>query len=169
MSPNVQKILRFLKEAGLDYRLTVIVNDRRKSIVCGDSGKGVRVFLSLGHVSDPVVRLRTFQWLFWQIGGLGAICGQLVHFRNYAPVELDYPMKRFGAEHCRLLVVLDNALQDQTFIAGDYSIADTACLPWLLRARSSRTARHRRAAVHRALVRRPSRAAGVPARSRDPR
>ena len=162
MSPNVQKILLFLEESGLDYRLTVIditkgeqyaepfiatfPNSRLPAIIDhapaigGDplsvfESGAILVYLAekCGRflAADPAGRVRTLQWLFWQVGGLGPTGGQLVHFRNYAPQKLDYPIARFGAEHRRLLGVLDKVLADQRFISGDYSIADMSCAPWL--------------------------------------
>lgn len=84
------------------------------------------------HLSaDPIERLETLQWLFWQVGGLGPMGGQVVHFRNYAPEPIDYALKRYGAENDRLLAVLDRRLQGREFIAGGYSIADMACFPWI--------------------------------------
>ncbi len=80
---------------------------------------------------EPVARARTLQWLFWQVGGLGAIGGQLIHFRNYAPRAIDYPLTRFGTEHRRLLGVLDGVLAGHDYLVDDYSIADMACVPWL--------------------------------------
>lgn len=80
---------------------------------------------------DPVARARTLQWLFWQVGGLGAIGGQRVHFRNYAPRAMAYPIARFDAEHARLLGVLDRVLAERKYLVGEYSIADMACAPWL--------------------------------------
>ncbi|KQX23607.1 MULTISPECIES: glutathione binding-like protein [unclassified Sphingomonas] len=84
------------------------------------------------HLSaDPVRRMETLQWLFWQVGGLGPMGGQIVHFRNYAPEPIDYALKRYGAENERLLAVLDRRLQGRDYIAGAYSIADMACFPWI--------------------------------------
>ena len=81
--------------------------------------------------AKPVARARTLQWLFWQVGGLGAIGGQLIHFRNYAPRQIDYPITRFDTEHRRLLGVLDGVLAERDYLVDDYSIADMACVPWL--------------------------------------
>ena len=81
--------------------------------------------------AEPVARARSLQWLFWQVGGLGAIGGQLIHFRNYAPRQIEYPIIRFGTEHRRLLGVLDGVLADRDYLVDDYSIADMACVPWL--------------------------------------
>ncbi len=162
MSPNVQKVLLFLEETGLAYRLVVTdvtkgeqygeaftavsPNNRLPAIVDHDPAFGsepLSLFESgaiLHYLADkcgeflspnPVTRARTLQWLFWQVGGLGPTGGQRVHFRNYAPREVDYAISRFDAEHVRLLGVLDRALADWDYLVGDYSIADMACAPWL--------------------------------------
>ncbi|MDC9721022.1 MAG: glutathione S-transferase N-terminal domain-containing protein [Gammaproteobacteria bacterium] len=72
------------------------------------------------------------QWLFWQMGGLGPMAGQAHHFRQYAPEQVPYGIKRYTDECNRLYGVLNHQLADSEFIAGDYSIADMACWPWAL-------------------------------------
>jgi GST-like protein len=34
---------------------------------------------------EPRERMAALQWLFWQVGGLGPMAGQAMHFRIYAP------------------------------------------------------------------------------------
>ena len=41
-------------------------------------------------------------------------------------------MSRYTNETHRLYGVLNRRLADRDFVAGDYSIADMACWPWLL-------------------------------------
>jgi len=72
------------------------------------------------------------QWLFWQMGGLGPMAGQAHHFRQYAPEQVPYGIERYTNECNRLYGVLNGRLADREFIAGDYSIADMACWPWVL-------------------------------------
>ena len=72
------------------------------------------------------------QWLFWQMGGLGPMAGQAHHFRQYAPEQVPYGIDRYTNECNRLYGVLNRRLADREFIAGDYSIADMACWPWVL-------------------------------------
>jgi GST-like protein len=77
------------------------------------------------------------QWLFWQVGGLGPMAGQANHFRVYAPTFMrDQRMVAYGAnrytnEVHRLWGVADKRLSDREYLAGDYSIADMACWPWM--------------------------------------
>lgn len=76
-------------------------------------------------------RLTALQWLFWQVGGLGPTAGQNHHFSKYAPARIPYAIERYRAETARLYGVLDRALQETPYLAGDYSIADIACYPWI--------------------------------------
>ena len=76
-------------------------------------------------------RYDVMQWLFWQMGGLGPMAGQLGHFRNYAEVSIDYAVERYGNEFNRLLGVMDRRLDDREYLAGEYSIADIASWPWV--------------------------------------
>ena len=72
------------------------------------------------------------QWLFWQMGGLGPMAGQAHHFRTAAPEKIPYAIERYVKETGRLYGVLNRWLADREFIAGEYSIADMACYPWVV-------------------------------------
>ena len=77
-------------------------------------------------------RAETMQWLFWQMGGLGPMLGQNHHFSAYAPEPIPYAIERYRKETERLYGVLDRRLAGRDFVAGDYSIADMACYPWIV-------------------------------------
>jgi GST-like protein len=77
-------------------------------------------------------RFEVLQWLFWQVGGLGPMAGQNGHFRKYAPEKLKYAIDRYTNETHRLYSVLNHQLVSRDFIAGEYSIADMACYPWVV-------------------------------------
>lgn len=77
-------------------------------------------------------RALTLQWLFWQVGGLGPMAGQNGHFTQYAPVKVPYAIERYTRETNRLYGVLDRQLAGGEYVAGDYSIADMACYPWIV-------------------------------------
>ena len=77
-------------------------------------------------------RAEVVQWLFWQMAGLGPMAGQIGHFNVYAPEKVPYAIDRYTRETGRLYGVLDKQLSDRPFIAGEYSIADIACYPWIV-------------------------------------
>jgi GSH-dependent disulfide-bond oxidoreductase len=77
-------------------------------------------------------RKTVMEWLFWQVGGLGPMAGQNHHFVQYAPEKIPYAIDRYVKETTRLYGVLDRQLAGKDYIAGDYSIADMACYPWIV-------------------------------------
>lgn len=77
-------------------------------------------------------RFEVLQWLMWQMGGLGPMLGQAHHFRQYAPEKIQYAVDRYTNEANRLYGVLNKRLKDRAFVAGEYSIADMACWPWIV-------------------------------------
>ncbi len=77
-------------------------------------------------------RVQVTQWLMWQMGGLGPMLGQNHHFSAYAPEKIPYAIDRYVKETNRLYGVLNKRLEGRSFIAGDYSIADMACYPWIV-------------------------------------
>ena len=82
--------------------------------------------------AETRARFEVVEWLFWQMAGLGPMLGQNFHFSRYAPDKIDYAIKRYVNETNRLFGVLDRRLEGRAFIAGDYSIADMACYPWIV-------------------------------------
>ncbi|MBN9429392.1 MAG: glutathione S-transferase N-terminal domain-containing protein [Burkholderiales bacterium] len=107
-----------------------------------DRGKPVTIFESgaiLQYLADKAGQLwpseirerqRVNAWLMWQMGGLGPMAGQASHFLNGAKEDVPYAKERFVKETSRLYGVLDRALRDSEYVAGDYSIADIAIYPW---------------------------------------
>ena len=82
---------------------------------------------------DAAARYQCLQWLFWQVGGLGPMGGQAHHFRLYAKETIDYAVSRYTNECRRLYGVMEQRLESRQYLAGEYSIADIACLPWIYR------------------------------------
>ncbi len=80
---------------------------------------------------DSRDRAEVLQWLNWQMGGIGPMFGQYLHFVDYAPEDLPYAKERYTREAERLLGVLDKRLADREYVAGEYSIADMAIYPWV--------------------------------------
>ena len=135
--------------AGEQFRpefLAIAPNNRIPAIVDhapADGGGPLPLFESgaiLEYLADktgqllpqpPRPRFEVLQWLYWQMGGLGPMAGQNHHFAHYAPERVPYAIERYVKETNRLYGVLDRRLADRAFIAGDYSIADIACYPWV--------------------------------------
>ena len=94
------------------------------------------------YPNDLRGRCEVVQWLFWQMGGLGPMAGQTHHFVHYAPQPIEYAIDRYVRETGRLYGVLNKRLADREYLAGDYSIADMACYPWVLPQRQRQDMTH---------------------------
>lgn len=93
-------------------------------------------------------RSEVLKWLFWQVGGLGPMAGQMSHFFKFALTDekdeekkerrLEYGKERYLKETQRLFGVLDKQLEGKTFVTGDtLTIADMAIYPWVHSVRAS--------------------------------
>ncbi|KZN50730.1 glutathione-dependent disulfide-bond oxidoreductase [Pseudoalteromonas luteoviolacea] len=77
------------------------------------------------------LRTECLNWLFWQMGSAPILGGGFGHFYAYAPEKYPYPIDRYTMEVKRQLDVLNNHLQNNTYMCGDeYTIADIAIWPW---------------------------------------
>lgn len=78
-------------------------------------------------------KAEVIQWLMFQMGGVGPMLGQLGFFYKFAgaAIEDPRPRDRYIAETKRLLAVMDGRMADRDWIAGAYSIADIALVPWI--------------------------------------
>lgn len=81
--------------------------------------------------SDLRARMHALQWLFFQVGGIGPLFGQRNHFSLAARTKHQYSIDRYENESRRLCKVLNGALGQNEYIAGDYGIADIAIFTWL--------------------------------------
>ena len=83
--------------------------------------------------TEARARYQAIQWVMWQMSGLGPMHGQAHHFIRYAPEDIEnrYAHDRYLAEAGRLLKVMESRLAEEEYLAGDYSIADMACWPWV--------------------------------------
>jgi GST-like protein len=82
--------------------------------------------------ADVRGRSDVLQWLFWQMSALGPMGGQAGYFRVYAPQAVPFAIERYTKEVARLYGVLDKRLADREYLAGEISIADIACYPWIV-------------------------------------
>ena len=157
-TPNGQKAAIVLEELALPYTLHRInikkgeqfapeflkinPNGKIPAIIDHDDGKAIRVFESgailiylaekTGKLlaSSGAARTEALSWTFWQTGGLGPMLGQWGHFMNAAPEKIPYAIKRFQDEAIRLLNVLNQHLNTNEYLAGEFSIADIANVTW---------------------------------------
>ena len=110
----------------------------------GPDGKPIGLFESgaiLIYLAEKTGKLmpegpakyEVLKWLMFQMGGLGPMLGQLGYFYKFAGAEIEdpRPRERYIGEAKRLLAVLDKQMEGRDWIAGDYSIADIAIVPWL--------------------------------------
>jgi len=151
-----------LEECGLAYTMSPVAigkgeqfkpeflkispNNRIPAIVDpdGPGGRPISVFESgailqyLGrktgkfYPAEERRRVQVEEWLFWQMAGLGPMTGQANHFMHYAVGNVEYARKRYADEVNRLFGVMNTRLAGRKFLAGEYSIADMACVGWVL-------------------------------------
>lgn len=160
-SPNGQKVAIALEEMELPWRLTYVditrgmqftpeflaisPNNKIPAILDRETPGAPLALFESGAIllylaersgrflpQDPMRRHSTLQWLFWQVSGLGPMAGQAHHFREFAKEKIPYGIRRYTDEVNRLYGVLEHQLQGHEFVAGDYSIADMACWPWVV-------------------------------------
>ena len=84
--------------------------------------------------TDAAARYETLQWVFWQMGAVGPMFGQVGFFHKFAGKDYEdkRPRDRYVAESKRLLGVLEDRLKDRAFIMGeDFTIADIALIGWV--------------------------------------
>ena len=82
---------------------------------------------------DPAERYLALQWLMFQMGGVGPMFGQVHHFVRSAKEQVPYAINRYNKEKDRLYGVLNARLGEAPCLAGEFSIADIATLPWVSR------------------------------------
>ena len=81
---------------------------------------------------DAALRYQALQWVFFQVGGVGPMFGQLGFFHKFAGKDWEdkRPRDRYVGETRRLLGVMDRHLESRAWMLGDdYSIADIAIFP----------------------------------------
>ncbi len=160
-TPNGHKAQIMLEETGLDYDLhpvnlgedeqhapeylAINPNGKIPAIIDrdGPGGEALPMFesgailLYLAEKSrsflptEPQPCWQAISWLMFQMGGIGPMLGQAGYFRNLAPEPVPAAIERYTREAERLFGVVDHRLAEAEFLAGEYSIADIACFPWM--------------------------------------
>ena len=161
-TPNGVKVSIMLEETGLAYEphlvdfntndqmsaefLSLNPNNKIPAIIDpqGPGGEPLPLFesgailLYLAEKSGqflprmPGARYQCLQWVFFQVGGIGPMFGQLGFFHKFAGKDYEdkRPRDRYAAESRRLLGVVNQHLAARAWMMGDeYSIADIAIFP----------------------------------------
>ncbi|HSC43842.1 MAG TPA: glutathione S-transferase N-terminal domain-containing protein [Candidatus Binatia bacterium] len=161
-TPNGKKVSIMLEEIGLPYEvhainigqgdqfkaeyLAINPNNKIPSIIDpdGPDGKPFTLFESgailmyLAEKSgklwpaDLRQRYTVIQWLMFQMGGVGPMFGQANYFYRLEE-KVPFAIERFHKEALRLYGVLEKALGEREYLAGEYSLADIATYPWVWR------------------------------------
>src|SRR3989442_13608718 len=150
------KVALFLEESGPPYEVVLIdtrkgeqhqpdflrinPNAKTPAVVDGD----VTVFYSNAILlylaeksgqflpeSTPAPRGRMLSWLMFVAPGIGPYSGQAVHFKHFAPKDLEYAHDRYQFAAQRHYGILNDHLAKSRYIVSDnYTIVDMAFLGW---------------------------------------
>ena len=147
----------FLEESGLPFELVPVdtrkgdqfkpeflkVNPNGKVPAIDDDGIFVfdsnAILLYLGEktgkfmpASTPQNKAQLLSWLMFIATGLGPYSGQAVHFKHFAPKDLEYAHNRYQFEAHRHYKILDDHLAKSKYMVGDtYTIVDMAFWGWI--------------------------------------
>jgi GSH-dependent disulfide-bond oxidoreductase len=163
-TPNGVKVSIMLEETGLPYEphlvdfntndqmspefLSLNPNNKIPAIIDpdGPGGAPLPLFESgaiLIYLADkagkfmpgsPAARYECMQWLFFQVGGIGPMFGQLGFFHKFAGREWEdkRPRDRYAAESRRLVSVVNQRLATRRWMMGEeFSVADIAIFPMM--------------------------------------
>src|SRR5713101_492223 len=163
-TPNGVKVSIMLEEIGLPYEVHLVdfnkddqktpeflslnPNGKIPAILDpdGPDGKPLGLFESVAILQylaektgkllpiDAARRYETIEWVFFQMGGVGPMFGQVGYFHKFAGREIadKRPLERYVTESKRLLGVLETRLAGRDWIMGkDYTIADISLLGWV--------------------------------------
>jgi GSH-dependent disulfide-bond oxidoreductase len=159
-TPNGKKVSIMLEEVELPYEvhpiniakgdqlkpeyLAINPNNKIPSIIDNDGpgGKPLKLFESgaiLMYLAEKTgkflpqemaQRYEVIQWLMFQMGGVGPMFGQANYFCRLEE-KVPFAIERYYKEAIRLYKVLEQALGQRDYLAGEYSIADIATYPWV--------------------------------------
>ncbi|MCQ8848867.1 glutathione S-transferase N-terminal domain-containing protein [Alteromonas stellipolaris] len=157
-TPNGWKASVALEEMELDYTVQAVnlmkgeqktaeflaMNPNGRIPVIVDKSEGDHVVFESGAImlylaektgkflpTDAKGRSQVMQWVMFQMGGIGPMMGQANVFHRYLEEKIPIAIDRYQNEVRRLFTVLDGRLEDNEYLAGDYSIADMANWCWV--------------------------------------
>ncbi len=156
-TPNGKKISIMLEEINFQYKVTKVYinkgeqfNPKFRSLspfskipVIIDHDNNVSLFESgailmyLGEKSGKFYPDKNKhlinQWLMGQMAYIGPMLGQHHQFHHYNPGKSEWGEDRYFKISKDIYKDLDDRLEKNQFLAGEYSIADIATFPWIAR------------------------------------
>ncbi len=156
-TPNGKKISIMLEEINFQYKVTKVYinkgeqfNPKFRSLspfskipVIIDHDNNVSLFESgailmyLGEKSGKFYPDKNKhlinQWLMGQMAYVGPMLGQHHQFHHYNPGKSEWGEDRYFKISKDIYKDLDDRLEKNQFLAGEYSIADIATFPWIAR------------------------------------
>ena len=156
-TPNGKKISIMLEEINYKYKITKVYINKGEQFepkfrslspfskipVIIDHDNNVSLFESgailmyLGEKSGKFYPEKNKhlinQWLMGQMAYVGPLLGQHHQFHHYNHGKSDWGEDRYFKIAKTIYKDLDERLQKNKFLAGDYSIADIATFPWIAR------------------------------------
>ena len=156
-TPNGKKITIMLEEIGFKYKIKKVninkdeqfnpefraISPFSKIPVIIDHDNKISLFESgailiyLGEKSGQFYPEKNKhlinQWLMGQMAYVGPMLGQHHQFHHYNPGKSEWGENRYFKIAESIYKDLDDRLQKSKFLAGDYSIADIATVPWIAR------------------------------------
>ncbi len=156
-TPNGKKISIMLEEIKFEYKVTKVnilkneqfdpkfraispfskipvIIDHKEKISLFESGA---ILMYLGEKSGKFYPKKNKhlinQWLMGQMAYVGPMLGQHHQFHHYNPGKSNWGEERYFKIAKTIYKDLDERLEKNKFLAGDYSIADIATFPWIAR------------------------------------
>jgi len=128
-----QKESSFLK-INPNGRIPAIVDRSENDLAVFESG-AIMIYLAEKEgkllPKDPVKKAKVLQWLMFQMGGIGPMMGQANVFYRYFPEKIQSVIDRYQNESKRLFTVINDHLNGNEYLAGDFSLADIANWSWI--------------------------------------
>ena len=156
-TPNGKKISIMLEEINYKYKVTKVYINKGEQFepkfrslspfskipVIIDHDNNVSLFESgailmyLGEKSGKFYPEKNkgliIQWLMGQMAYVGPLLGQHHQFHHYNPGKSNWGEQRYFKIARTIYKDLDERLEQNQFLAGEYSIADIATFPWIAR------------------------------------
>lgn len=156
-SPNMRKVSIMLDETGLPYTIKQVEKQSNGSLADEllsinpnatlpailDNDTGTSLFESgaiLYYLAEKTkkllpddlkVRAEVIKWLMFEVANIGPVMGELYHYMLMEPEQIsDIHIQRYKDKLIRYCSILDQQLDGQEYLCGEYSIADIALYPW---------------------------------------